>query len=54
MQTQTKAQAVKPIPNPRGNQTLPQPKPAVPRSPNGRFAPEFRPNPPVTPIAGRI
>ena len=56
MQTQTKAHTptVNPIPNPRGNQTLPQPKPAVPRSPNGRFAPEFRPNPPVTPIAGRI
>jgi hypothetical protein len=39
-----------PIPNPRGNQTLPQPKPALPRSPDGRFAPEFRPHPrPIKP-----
>jgi len=35
----------KSIPNPRGNQTLPQPKPAVPRSPDGRFAREFNPRP---------
>jgi hypothetical protein len=34
-----------PIPNPRGNQTLPQPKPALPRSPDGRFAREFNPHP---------
>ena len=34
--------------NPRGNQTLPQPKPALSRSPNGRFVPEFRPHPPQT------
>jgi hypothetical protein len=36
---------VKPVPNPHGNQTLPQPKPATPRSPNGRFVLEFRPQP---------
>jgi hypothetical protein len=35
----------KPIPNPRGTQTLPQPQPTLPRSPDGRFAPEFRPHP---------
>jgi len=35
----------KPIPNPRGTQTLPQTTPILPRSPNGRFAPEFRPHP---------
>jgi hypothetical protein len=38
----------KPIPNPRGTQTVPQPKPATPRSPDGRFAPEFRSHPPQT------
>jgi len=37
-----------PIPNPRGTQTVPQPKPATPRSPDGRFAPEFHPHPPQT------
>ncbi|MGA1982061.1 MAG: hypothetical protein ABSG84_06285 [Acidobacteriaceae bacterium] len=42
------AGSLKPTCNPRGNQTLPQPKPALPRSPSGRFAPEFRPNPPQT------
>jgi len=41
-------QSLKPIPNPRGTQTVPQPKPATPRSPDGRFAPEFRPHPPQT------
>jgi hypothetical protein len=40
--------SLKPIPNPRGNQTLPQPKPAIPRSLNGRFASEFHPHPPQT------
>jgi hypothetical protein len=39
---------LKPIPNPRGTQTVPQPKPTLPRSPDGRFAPEFRPHPPQT------
>ena len=39
------ANTLKPTSNPRGNQTLPQPKPAVPRAPNGRFAPEFHPHP---------
>jgi len=34
-----------PVPTPRGTQTVPQPKPTLPRSPNGRFAPEFRPRP---------
>jgi hypothetical protein len=34
-----------PIPNPRGTQTVPQPKPVTPRTPDGRFAPEFHPNP---------
>ncbi len=37
---------LKPVPNPRGTQTVPQPKPVAPRSPNGRFTPEFRSNPP--------
>jgi hypothetical protein len=37
-----------PIPNPRGNQTLPQPKPVLPRSPDGRFAREFNPHPRTT------
>jgi hypothetical protein len=40
--------SLKPIPNPRGTQTVPQSKPATPRSPDGRFAPEFRPHPPQT------
>jgi hypothetical protein len=31
---------------PRGNQTQPVPKPALPRLPDGRFAPEFHPSPP--------
>jgi hypothetical protein len=44
---------LQPTPNPRGNQTLPQPTPATPRTPDGRFAPEFRPHPPLTPITGR-
>jgi hypothetical protein len=42
------ARTRKPIPNPRGIQTVPQPKPAHPRSPNGRFAPEFHPHPTET------
>jgi hypothetical protein len=42
--------AVKPIPNPRGTQTVPQPKPTLPRSPDGRFAPEFHSHPhPIKP-----
>jgi hypothetical protein len=40
--------STKPIPNPRGNQTLPAPKPAPPRSPNGRFTPAFDPKPAET------
>ena len=52
-ETQAKAPATaidrfpshKPIPNPRGTQTVPQPTPALARSPDGRFAPEFRPHP---------
>ena len=36
---------LKPIPNPRGTQTVPQLKPVTPRTPDGRFAPEFHPNP---------
>ena len=40
--------SLKPIPNPRGTQTVPQPKPTLPRTPGGRFAPEFRPHPPQT------
>jgi hypothetical protein len=39
-------QSPKPIPNPRGTQTIPQPAPTSPRSPDGRFTPIFRPNPP--------
>ena len=56
MQTRTghPANRLKSTPNPRGNQTQPAPKPAVPRSRNGRFTPEFHPNPPLTPIPGRI
>ena len=41
-------QFLKPIPNPRGTQTVPQPKPTTPRTPGGRFAPEFRPHPKQT------
>ena len=37
---------LKPVPNPRGTQTVPQPKPVTPRLPDGRFTLEFRPNPP--------
>lgn len=33
--------AAKPIPSPVGNQAQPGPKPAHPRTPDGRFAPEF-------------
>jgi hypothetical protein len=40
--------SLKPIPNPHGTQTVSQLKPATPRSPDGRFAPEFRPHPPQT------
>jgi hypothetical protein len=43
--TQFPSHAAKPIPNPRGTQTVAQPKPILPRSPNGRFAPEFHPRP---------
>ena len=38
----------------RGNRTQPTPKPTLPRSPNGQFTPEFHPNPPLTPMIGRI
>ncbi len=38
--------SLKPLPNPRGTQTVPQPKPVPPRSPDGRFTPEFRPTHP--------
>jgi hypothetical protein len=47
IQAETKNQSLKPIPNPRGTQTVPQPKPTLPRTPDGRFAPEFRPHPPL-------
>ena len=49
MQTHTEDQTHyghKPIPNPRGTQTVPQPKPITPRTPDGRFTPEFHPKPP--------
>ena len=29
-----------------GTQTVPQPKPITPRTPDGRFTPEFHPKPP--------
>jgi hypothetical protein len=47
MQTRTDrpTHSLKPIPNPRGTQTVPQPKPTLPRTPDGRFAPEFHPRP---------
>ena len=45
---ETKTQSLKLVPNPRGTQTVPQPKPTLPRTPDGRFAPEFRPHPPQT------
>jgi hypothetical protein len=51
---QTRTSNLKPIPNPRGNQTQPAPKPTLPRTGNGRFTPEFRPNPPLTPTPARI
>jgi hypothetical protein len=35
----------RPIPNPLGTQTVPQPTPTLARSPDGRFAPEFHPHP---------
>jgi hypothetical protein len=54
MQTPTKQadrphHSPKPIPNPRGTQTIPQPKPTLPRTPDGRFAPEFHPTLPLQP-----
>jgi hypothetical protein len=45
IRTDRPAHTLKPIPNPRGTQTVPQPKPTLPRTPSGRFAPEFRPHP---------
>lgn len=56
MQTHTHrpASPLKPTPNPCGNQTQPVPKPALPRTQNGRYTPEFRPNPPLTPMVGRF
>jgi hypothetical protein len=47
---------LKAVPNPKGTQTRPAPlTPTVPRSPNGRFTPPFRPAPkPHNPlVAGR-
>ena len=41
----TSPYAAKPIPDPRGNQTQPGPKPDHPRTPDGRFAQEFSPRP---------
>lgn len=48
MQSQTASHIPvrKTVSNPRANQTFPQPKPALPHSPGGRFIPEFRPHPP--------
>ena len=48
IQAETQAPSLKPIPNPRGTQTVPQPQPTLSRTPDGRFAPEFRPHPPQT------
>jgi hypothetical protein len=48
IQAETQTPSLKPIPNPRGTQTVPQPQPTLPRTPDGRFAPEFRPHPPQT------
>jgi hypothetical protein len=47
MQNQAK-KSLKPISNPRGTQTVPQPRPVTPRSPDGRFTSPFRPNPTPT------
>lgn len=43
-----KSRTLKPVPNPRGTQTLTQPQPTLPRIPNGRFTNEFHPHPPQT------
>ena len=45
MQTRTghPANRLKSTPNPRGNQTQPAPKPAVPRTQNGCFTPRIPP-----------
>jgi hypothetical protein len=51
MDTKSQTQPMKSIPNPRGTQTVPQPRPVTPRSPDGRFAPEFRPLPAQTKTA---
>jgi len=48
LRAESPGHTLKSIPNPRGTQTVPQPKPATPRSPDGRFAREFRSNPPQT------
>ena len=45
IQAESQTHSLKPIPNPRGAQTVPQPKPTTPRSPDGRFAPESTPTP---------
>jgi hypothetical protein len=45
LQAEAQSKSLKPIPNPRGTQTVPQPQPTVARTPNGRFTPEFRPHP---------
>jgi hypothetical protein len=39
---------LKSIPNPRGTQTVPQPRPVTPRSPDGRFTSPFHPLAPQT------
>jgi hypothetical protein len=48
IQAKTQTQSIKPIPNPRGTQTVPQPQPTTPRTLDGRFAQEFHPHPPQT------
>jgi hypothetical protein len=48
IQAEIKTQSIKPIPNPHGTQTVPQPQPNLPRTPDGRFTPEFNPNPQQT------
>ena len=48
IQAETQTQSLKPIPNPRGTQTGPQPTPTIARTPDGRVTPEFHPHPPQT------
>jgi len=42
-------EGVKPIPNPRGTQTVPQPQSVTPRTPDGRFTSPLRVTP--TPVS---